>query len=300
MSYRDVFERSIDDPAGFWGEQAALVDWIRQAARRCSTTAARRSTAGSPTRTLNTCYNALDRHVVAGRGDQAALIYDSPVTGTRRTLTYAELLEQVAAFAGRPAWARRREGRPGRHLHADDPRGRRRDARLRPDRRRALRGVRRLRGQRARRPHRRRPAQGRRRRARAASSRPGSSSTSRCSTGPSTSPSTGPPPCVVKQRPQAEADAGRGPRRRLGRRDARRRDRPGGAASRWRRPTRSTSSTPPARPASRRASSATTAATRSRWPGRCRTSTTCTPARSGGRPPTSAGSSATPTSSTRR
>ncbi len=50
--------------------------------------------------TLNTCYNALDRHVVKGRADQAALIYDSAVTGSVTTFTYAELLEQVAAFAG--------------------------------------------------------------------------------------------------------------------------------------------------------------------------------------------------------
>ena len=49
---------------------------------------------------LNTCANALDRHVEAGRGDQAALIYDSPVTGTKRTYTYRELLDQTARFAG--------------------------------------------------------------------------------------------------------------------------------------------------------------------------------------------------------
>jgi propionyl-CoA synthetase len=49
---------------------------------------------------LNTCYNALDRHVRDGRGDQAALIYDSPVTGTSRRYTYRELLDQVARFAG--------------------------------------------------------------------------------------------------------------------------------------------------------------------------------------------------------
>ena len=61
----------------------------------------RRSTAGSPTRTLNTCYNALDRHVVAGHGDRTALIYDSAGRRTPgRRYTYAQLLEQVAAFAG--------------------------------------------------------------------------------------------------------------------------------------------------------------------------------------------------------
>src|SRR6185312_10010569 len=49
---------------------------------------------------LNVCHNALDRHVDAGRGEQAALVYDSPVTGTQRTYTYAELRDEVAAFAG--------------------------------------------------------------------------------------------------------------------------------------------------------------------------------------------------------
>ena len=52
---------------------------------------------------MNTCFNALDRHVRDGRGEQAALIYDSPVTGTKRTYTYQELLDEVARFAGRPA-----------------------------------------------------------------------------------------------------------------------------------------------------------------------------------------------------
>ena len=49
---------------------------------------------------MNTCFNALDRHVRDGRGGQAALIYDSPVTGTQRTYTYTELLTEVARFAG--------------------------------------------------------------------------------------------------------------------------------------------------------------------------------------------------------
>ena len=49
---------------------------------------------------LNTCYNCLDRHVEAGRGDQPALIYDSPMTGTVRTFTYSDLLDRTAALAG--------------------------------------------------------------------------------------------------------------------------------------------------------------------------------------------------------
>ena len=53
-----------------------------------------------PDAELNTCANALDRHVDAGRGGQAALIYDSPVTATQRTITYAELLDATSRFAG--------------------------------------------------------------------------------------------------------------------------------------------------------------------------------------------------------
>ena len=99
MSYQDVFARSISDPAGFWGEQAALVDWFAKP-RQVLDDSRPPFYRWFPDATLNTCYNALDRHVVNGRADQAALIYDSPVTGTSTTTSYAELLEKVAAFAG--------------------------------------------------------------------------------------------------------------------------------------------------------------------------------------------------------
>jgi propionyl-CoA synthetase len=97
--YRAAFRRSIEDPEGFWGDQAALIDWISKP----SSALDRRQAPfyrWFPGGTLNTCYNALDRHVVKGRADQPALVYDSAVTGVRQTLTYAELLERVAAFAG--------------------------------------------------------------------------------------------------------------------------------------------------------------------------------------------------------
>ncbi|MDX6327412.1 MAG: propionyl-CoA synthetase, partial [Nocardioidaceae bacterium] len=97
--YREVFERSLSDPAGFWGEQARLVDWIRRP-RQVLDDSRPPFYRWFPDATLNTCYNALDRHVVNGRADQPALIHDSPVTGSTTTLTYAVLLEQVAAFAG--------------------------------------------------------------------------------------------------------------------------------------------------------------------------------------------------------
>jgi len=98
-NYHIEHARSIADPEGFWGEQARLVDWIRKPVRILDADDPP-FYRWFPEATLNTCYNAVDRHVVAGHGDRAALIYDSPVTGTQRTFSYAELLEQVAAFAG--------------------------------------------------------------------------------------------------------------------------------------------------------------------------------------------------------
>jgi len=97
--YRAIWERSLRDPEGFWGEAAEALHWDRRWDRvlDASRPPFYRWFAGG---LLNTCYNALDRHVAAGRGGQAALIHDSPVTGTVRTLTYAELQQNVARFAG--------------------------------------------------------------------------------------------------------------------------------------------------------------------------------------------------------
>ena len=92
-------ERSLADPAGYWGEAAAGIDWITAPTTVLDVTAPpfyRWFSGGL----MNTCYNALDRHVIGGRGEQRALIYDSPVTGSQRTYTYAQLLDQVARFGG--------------------------------------------------------------------------------------------------------------------------------------------------------------------------------------------------------
>jgi propionyl-CoA synthetase len=99
MSYDEVYSRSLSDPDGFWGEAAQSIDWDKPWDRVLddSNPPFYRWFAGGE---LNTCYNALDRHVEAGRGDQAALIYDSPVTGVKRTYTYSELTDEVARFAG--------------------------------------------------------------------------------------------------------------------------------------------------------------------------------------------------------
>lgn len=97
--YQSVHRRSIEDPEGFWRDHLSLIDWIAPPTSVLDRTAAPLYR-WFPDGTLNTCHNALDRHVQSGRGDQPALIHDSPVSGTTRTLTYAELLDDVAAFAG--------------------------------------------------------------------------------------------------------------------------------------------------------------------------------------------------------
>ena len=99
MAYKDVYEGWQKDPEGFWMQAAEAIDWDKK-----------------PTKALfdenapiyewfsdgmvNTCYNAVDRHVAAGRGDQTAIIYDSPITGKKDKISYAELQTRVASLAG--------------------------------------------------------------------------------------------------------------------------------------------------------------------------------------------------------
>jgi propionyl-CoA synthetase len=96
--YAEIHARSLKDPQGFWGDVAAGIDWTRKWDRVLddSRPPFYRWFAGGE---LNTCYNALDRHL-AKHGDQAALIYDSPVTNTVRSYTYRQLTDEVARFAG--------------------------------------------------------------------------------------------------------------------------------------------------------------------------------------------------------
>ncbi|MGQ0632948.1 MAG: propionyl-CoA synthetase [Sporichthyaceae bacterium] len=98
-AYADAFRASIDDPQAFWAEAAHAVDWETPPATVLDDSGAP-FVKWFPDGTLNTCHNALDRHVEGGRGDQAALIYDSPVTGTQARFTYRELRDEVARFAG--------------------------------------------------------------------------------------------------------------------------------------------------------------------------------------------------------
>jgi propionyl-CoA synthetase len=97
--YAEAFQQSLTDPEKFWGAAVQGIDWYHQPTVMLdkSDPPFYRWFADG---VLNTCFNAVDRHVRDGRGDQAAVIYDSPVTGTGRTVTYRQLLGEVAQFAG--------------------------------------------------------------------------------------------------------------------------------------------------------------------------------------------------------
>ncbi len=97
--FDQLYKRSIDDPDGFWAEAAEAIHWDKRWDKVLddSNKPFYRWFAGGK---LNTCYNALDFHVENGRADQPALIYDSPVTETKKTFSYRELRDKVATFAG--------------------------------------------------------------------------------------------------------------------------------------------------------------------------------------------------------
>ncbi len=98
-TYAEVHKRSIEDPNGFWGEAAEALHWAKKWDKVLDDGNAplyRWFTGGE----CNTCFNALDAHVEAGRGEQTAIIYDSPVTETVRSISYAELRDSVAKLAG--------------------------------------------------------------------------------------------------------------------------------------------------------------------------------------------------------
>lgn len=97
MSYQETYDRASSDPEGFWMEAARDIDWMEAPSK------AFEPSSGVYGRWFegaygNTCYNAVDRHVLAGRGDQTAIIHDSPVTDSKGSLTFAELLDEVATL----------------------------------------------------------------------------------------------------------------------------------------------------------------------------------------------------------
>ncbi|OGO21358.1 MAG: propionyl-CoA synthetase, partial [Chloroflexi bacterium RBG_16_50_9] len=97
--FQHTYQKSIEHADEFWAEAARDIQWYKDYTRVLddSNPPFYRWFAGGE---INTCYNALDYHVASGRAEQVALIYDSPVAGTLKKFTYAELLDEVARFAG--------------------------------------------------------------------------------------------------------------------------------------------------------------------------------------------------------
>jgi len=96
--YPQVYARWKADPIGFWREAADSIDWF-QRPRTVFDPKAGVYGRWYPDGMCNTCHNALDRHVAAGHGERIALIHDSPLTGSVRKLSYAELLEETRVLA---------------------------------------------------------------------------------------------------------------------------------------------------------------------------------------------------------
>ena len=97
--YATLHSASISNPTDFWAKAAEGIEWAQRwdnVLEQKDSTTYRWFSGGK----LNTCFNALDRHVQGGRANQAAIIYDSPVTDSQRKISYAELLSEVELFAG--------------------------------------------------------------------------------------------------------------------------------------------------------------------------------------------------------
>jgi len=97
--YQHTYDEAKSDPSAFWLKQAKDVQWTKFPTQGVNTDKAPFNTWFADGE-INACYNALDFHVANGRADQAAIIYDSPVTQSKRTLTYAQLLDETSRFAG--------------------------------------------------------------------------------------------------------------------------------------------------------------------------------------------------------
>jgi len=111
MGYAEIYDRASRDPESLWGEAARGIHWDAHWEKVLDDSRAP-FYRWFPGGRLNTCYNALDRHVEDGRGEQPAVIHDSPVTGSQRRISYREMRDEVALFAG--ALARLRVGKGDR------------------------------------------------------------------------------------------------------------------------------------------------------------------------------------------
>ncbi|MFN4202542.1 MAG: propionyl-CoA synthetase [Tabrizicola sp.] len=99
MGYAQVYGQWQADPEGFWLSAAGGIDWVKKPTRALDDSRAPLYEWFTDAE-VNTCWNAVDRHVIAGRGKQPAIIHDSPVTGTKHFITYAELRDRVSRLAG--------------------------------------------------------------------------------------------------------------------------------------------------------------------------------------------------------
>ena len=265
--YHEVYARWQRDPEGFWAEAAAGDRLVSSSRKRSSTRTPASTAAGSPAASATPATTALDRHVADGRGDQTALIYDSPGHRHEADLHLRpHAAREVQSLGAMLQRLRRRQGRPRHHLHADGAGGGVRDARLRAHRRDPFGGVRRLRRRRSSPPasttHSRSSSS-----RRAAASRPARVVAYKPLLDEAIELATHKPQaCLILQRPQCEAamtqgrdhDWAQGVRARASSTPRR------ATACRSPPPTRSTSSTRRARPACPRAWCATMAATWSR------------------------------------
>ena len=154
--YHEVYARWQRDPSGFWGEAAEAIDWVQKPKIVFDPKAGiygRWFTDG----VCNTCFNAVDRQVNAGRGEQAAIIYNSPLAGEKRTITYHRLLTETQVLGGMLRDLGVGKGDRVILYMPMVPGSGDRDARLRAHRRHPFRGVRRLCRARIGDPHRRLP-----------------------------------------------------------------------------------------------------------------------------------------------
>ena len=97
--YREIYEQAQSDVAAFWMKAASAIDWQTPPSQALDSTQPPFHR-WFPDGVMNTCHNAVDRHVAAGRGDQKAVIYDSPITGSSASMTFSELQKATARFAG--------------------------------------------------------------------------------------------------------------------------------------------------------------------------------------------------------
>ena len=143
--YRAMYERSLKDPNGFWAEEAKRLYWYKAPTKIKNTSYApdNVSIKWFEDGVTNVSYNCIDRHL-GKRANQTAIIWEGDDPKDDKKITYQELHDETCRMANILRNRNVSEGRPRHHLHADDPRGRLRDARLRAYRRDPFGGVRRL------------------------------------------------------------------------------------------------------------------------------------------------------------